>query len=213
MKHRLSVLGHSFVSGFSHHLRNKGALTPYQVAVALKLQVLLDAVFFFGSRGARVTDPNFSVPITDLIRGFPSVVFLNYGTNDLAANVPPLQAAVKVFEIAKLIISQVPSVKHIMVFGAFYRAGQLECFADKVQNFNTHLYHLCAVEFQISYFSPPGFWKNKVSIWSKDGIHPNSIRGRELYCRALRSAFMTACTTIDKGEKTKRKRRKKVKSR
>ena len=63
-------------------------------------------LFFFwgggGSRGARVTDPNFSVPITDLIQGFPSVVFLNCGTNDLAANVPPLQAAVKVFEINHL---------------------------------------------------------------------------------------------------------------
>ena len=51
MKHRLSVLGHSFVSGFSHHLTNKEALTPYQVAVALKLQVLLDAVFFLGGGG------------------------------------------------------------------------------------------------------------------------------------------------------------------
>ena len=77
--------------------------------MTLKLHLLLDAVFLGGSRGARVTDPNFSVPITDLIRGFPSVVFLNYGINDLAANVPPLQAAIKVFEIAKLIISQVPS--------------------------------------------------------------------------------------------------------
>ena len=135
-----------------------------------------------GGGGARVTDPNFSVPITDLIRGIPSVFFLNYGTNDLAANVPPLQAAIKV-----------PSVKHIMVFRAFYRAGKLECFTDKVQNFNTHLFHLCAVELQISYFSLPGFWKNKVIIWSKDGFHPNSIRGRELYCSALRSALFTAC--------------------
>ena len=56
----------------------------------------------WASRGARVTDPNFSVPITHLIRGFPSLVFINFGTNDLAAYVPPLQAAVKVFEINHL---------------------------------------------------------------------------------------------------------------
>ena len=51
MKHRLSILGHSFVLGFSHHLRNKGALTPYQVAVALKLQLLLDAILGGGMEG------------------------------------------------------------------------------------------------------------------------------------------------------------------
>ena len=209
--HRLTVLGHSFVSGFSHHLRNKGALTPYQVAVALKLQFLVDAVFMWGSRGARVTDTNFSVPINDITEGLPSVVILNYGTNDLAANVPPLQAAVKVVEIAKLIISQIPSVKHIMVLGAFYRAGQLECFANKVHDFNTHSFHLCAVEPQISFFPPKGFWKNDISIWSKDGIHPNSFRGRELYRSTIRSAFFTALTAIDKGKKTRRRRRKKAK--
>ena len=59
----------------------------------------------------------------------------------------------------------------------------------KVQNFDTHLFYLCAVELQISLFTQPGFWKTKLSIWSKDSIHPNSIRGRELYCLALRSAF------------------------
>ena len=92
--------------------------------------------------------------------------------------------------------------------------GQANWSASQIRfKILTHLFHLCAVELQISYFSPPGFRKNKVSICSKDGIHPNSIRGRELYCSALGSALFTARTTMDKGEKIKRKRRKKVKSR
>ena len=72
--------------------------------MALKLQLLLDAVcfcffcFFLGGGGGGGAGELGLQTQTSLFPSMTSVVFLNYGTNDLAANVPPLQAAVKVFE-------------------------------------------------------------------------------------------------------------------
>ena len=53
--------------------------------------------FFLGGGGGGAGELGLQTQ-TSLFPSLTSVVFLNYGTNDLATNVPPLQAAVKVFE-------------------------------------------------------------------------------------------------------------------
>ena len=60
--------------------------------------MLFFCVFFFGGGGGGGAGELGLQTQTSLFPSLTSVVFLNYGTNDLAANVPPLQAAVKVFE-------------------------------------------------------------------------------------------------------------------
>ena len=115
--YKVAILGHcSFVSGLEHHLRNRGAYTAEQIAEAMKMTMYVLQVFFFGSCGASVTDSNFVFPFVQLQRVLPTVVVFNYGTNDLANNVPTLQAAVKVVDMAKDLLTQVPSVKHVMVW-------------------------------------------------------------------------------------------------
>ena len=208
--YKVAILGHSFVSGLEHHLRNRGAYTAEQVAEAMKMTMYVLQVFFFGSRGASVTNSNFVFPFVHLQRVLPTVVVFNYGTNDLANNVPPLQAAVKVVDMAKDLLTQVPSVKHVMVLGACYRKFTVESFTSNVHLFNTILHHLCEVEPQISSFMMRGFWKHPIDFWSRDGIHPNTPKGREIYISTLKSATFTAISTIKNGQKKGKPRRRKA---
>ena len=106
--YKVAILGHSFVSGLEHHLRNRGVYTAEQIAEAMKMTMYVLQVFIFGSCGALVTDSNFVFPFVQLQRLLPTVVVFNYGTNDLANNVPPLQAAVKVVDMAKDLLTQMP---------------------------------------------------------------------------------------------------------
>ena len=162
-------------------------------------------VFIFGSHGASVTNSNFVFPFVQLQRVLPKVV-INYGTNDLANNV-------KVVDMNKNLLTRVPSVKHVIKLGACYRKFTVESFTSSVHLFNTILHPLCEVEPQISSFMIPGLWKHPIDIWSRDGIHPNTPKGREIYISTLKSATFATLSTIKNGKKKEkpRRRRKAVK--
>ena len=65
-------------------------------------------------------------------------------------------------------------------------------FRDVIREFNDRLFFACRREMLIGFHSHDGFGGNPVSVWSRDGIHPNSYRGRQLYKKSLRQALFWA---------------------
>ena len=209
--HVVAILGHSFVYGLEHHLRNKNFFSPADMAVALNLNLSVEQVFFFGCRQSCITRPDFTLPMDGLRNASPSIVILNYGTNDLAQDVPPPHVASKLMDTAQGILTSLHSVRHVMIFGAIDRICNIPSFRSRVEEFNTLLFHRCNSEVNISFMTLRGFWGNDFRIWSRDNCHPNTPRGRQLYISTIRTAVLTCISTINTGQKkSKRRRRKRV---
>lgn len=202
------IIGDSFVEGLHRHLsheqRHRGLITAYQVAFKLKLQDLLHKLHLFGIGGARI-NKNFVSKLAFLGDTKPNFLIINLGTNDLATGVSPLDAAVKLVDLAKELLNDYKSIKHISLCSAIDREGKLqvnnETFASLIYNFNGYLKNLCDVEPHIDYHIHKGFWAEPITLWSRDGIHPNNAQGRSKYKKSLRRAVFIAITRV-KAKKT-----------
>ena len=213
------VLGHSFVASLHSHLSScsssrqgdarprvsdryipetRKLISPQQIAVELRLDDLVDAFHLMGTRGAKITNSNFELPLRDLVQSRSDFVIINYGTNDLVSGISPLTVATKVLDIAKTLLRRVPTVKHIIICSAVNRQATINNrnFDEVAFDFDNYLYHLCDVEDDITYHVHKGFWKSQIEDWSRDGIHPNTARGRQLYKRSMRSATFKALKCV-----------------
>ena len=91
----ICLLGHSFVSGLHHHMSVDHPLSPQEVSHHLKLDHLVKNFHLIGKRGSQIMNSSFSLPhelITDIQ---PALLFLQYGSNDLAAGREPLESGNK----------------------------------------------------------------------------------------------------------------------
>ena len=209
MKRKMNgcVVGHSFVSGLRSHLAGRPnangtsiGLNSQDIAYRLRLEHLIDSIHLIGNRGAKIVDPNFSLPYDELLHIRPGIVIIDLGTNDLAAGTPPIVVAVKVVDIAIDMMRNIHSIKYIQICSAINRDSNLRIsnqdMCSAVQQFNRYVRHLCDVEPRVGYHVLKGFWLDPIQIWSRDGIHPNTVTGRRRYKRALRSAFFKAITRL-----------------
>ena len=69
----------------------------------------------------------------------PSFVILNYGTNDIAQNVPSPNTASKLMDIAQGILNSVHSVIRIMILGTIDRNYNAQFFRSEVEEVNAIL--------------------------------------------------------------------------
>ena len=191
------IIGHSFISGLNHHLANANGgrlMSPYQVAGVLEITHRFNDVVLTGTPGGKVCSYKSNLPHGALRRCRPEIAVLQYGTNDLAGGVPPKIVAEEVLAEAKTLL-EVYYVRHVIICSALYReSGVMDPkeFLYTVREYNDWLYRLCAEQPFIGFHSHDGFWGAPVRVWSRDGIHPNTIYGRAHYKKSLRQALFVA---------------------
>ena len=128
---------------------------------------------------------SFSLPhelITDIQ---PALLFLQYGSNDLAAGREPLEVATKVVDISRELLQFHTSIKKVAILSALPR-GHSAWLNDNIQRYNGYIKNYCEIEDQICYKPLQGFWTSDICTWSCDTIHPNTVLGRKKYKNALR---------------------------
>lgn len=188
------VIGHSFVSGLSDHFSSQisHSLTPSRTASLLQVSNVVEHITLYGIRGACVL-PSFSLPLTYLSTHSPHFVIIDLGTNDIAQGTDPLNVAMALLELAQTLCS-LYSVKHVFICSVLFRADTRASskINQNIFRLNGYLKNLCQIENNIWYWRHKGFWATDPLQWSRDGLHPNSTRGRKLYKTSLRSAIFKA---------------------
>ena len=187
------VLGHSFITGTLHHLSPASRPTSHRLASLLRVSDVVTNLQLIGQRGAQVTKPNFQLPEQALIHYAPTVVILDYGSNDLANGADPLEVATTIIDIANTLINKY-SVAHVVICSVLNRtsalgsltAAQFKSLAYKV---NHYLKTMCTDEPNLFYHIHKGFWSIPIHQWSHDGIHPNTKIGRKKYIASIRKAI------------------------
>ena len=199
------VIGHSFVSGLEHHFRNLNhgySMFPDQIADELRISDRVARVILSGVPGAQICTFASTLPHFLLRQERPDLAILQVGTNDLAAGRCPAWVATETLNQAQTLLD-VYNVQHVTICSALFRErGVVEGlnFRHTILEYNDRLFFACRGQQAIDYHSHDGFWTTPVSVWSRDGIHPNSYRGRVLYKKSLRQAlfkgFATAFTPL-----------------
>ena len=187
------VLGHSFVHGCYQHLTARSDLSPRRITHSLRLSNLLSKLHFHGLRGAMITDPTFSFPASLLHAAQPTIPILDFGTNDIVKGQDPLHIAVTLYELAEQLIKDF-NISRVAICSVIPRHAGLRRitpshFANQAHKLNHYLKAMCDGDPKITYHVHPGFWKSHYCAWSRDGIHPNTVTGRQLYIRSLRKAI------------------------
>lgn len=187
------ILGHSFVRGAHDHAANVArSYSPQELARHFQVHHLCHELHFHGQRGAMaITDSPFPLSRTVIRNVQPDFVILDLGTNDLALGKSPLEVAVELLDIAKILIANY-RVKHVTLCSIINRASRLsittEQFATAAYLCNKYLMDLCEVEARVHFHMHKGFWSSSPNEWSRDGIHPNNPIGRKKYRASLRKA-------------------------
>ena len=190
------LLGHSFVSGLLHHLSNNlSEPTPLQISEMLRLDNLVREFHLFGKRGTMLFNQSFQLPYSNLQYIQPDLVMLQYGSNDLAAGITPLEVSAKVVDLAREIIINVISVQKVVVLSALCRS-ESQPLNEKIYQYNGLLKDFCEVEENISCKCLQGFWQDPISMWSRDNIHPNTKLGRKRYKNDLRRVIFSTMPSI-----------------
>ena len=169
-------------------------MSPEQIATALEISDHIPRVILSGISGAKICCYNSTLPHFLLRTECPDLAVLQIGTNDLAAGFSPAFVASEVLNNART-LQELYHVQHVTVCSALFREGGIPDpvpFYDVIREFNDRLFFLCREEPVIDYHSHDGFWTTPISIWSRDGIHPNSFHGRKLYKKSIRPALFTA---------------------
>lgn len=90
---------------------------------------------------------------------------------------------------------QIKTTKHVILFSILNRSNlehqtSLQ-FNSNVTKLNKILKDLCQVDNKITFHRHKGFWYTQdrkplpITIWSHDGVHPNTKFGREHYTKSL----------------------------
>ena len=169
-----AIVGHSFVSSASDHLRSP---SPAATAKLLNISEKCSTLYMIGERGACILDDTFHLPY-DLLNLRPDFVVLEYGSNDLACGAATDCVSERVVALANSVVNM-GIARLVMVCGVLPRIGRLSLpsgvvFDNIVTDYNHRLHALCESERNIIYKSHNGFWSPAVHTWSRDGIHPNS---------------------------------------
>ena len=199
--HRGIVIGHSFVSGLADHFahRNGGPLSASEVAVELRVSDITAEVHLAGQRGGRITDPNFALPVDAIRQAQPHFAILNVGSNDLAVGTTAadqLAIATGTMALARELIDE-HNVSVVVVCTVVDRYEGLpgitpNDFHEHLYHLNSMLMHFCQNEHNVHYHVMRGFWRNPITTWSWDGIHPNKPQGRTMYKKAIRKSIFLA---------------------
>ena len=189
------VLGHSFVHSCLHRLSNtsRSPPTPRSIARSFRLSHLLSDLHLHGVRGAYVTDTNFQLPASLIQSVHPTIAILDFGTNDIVGGLDPLLVAVTLYELAEKLIKDF-GLLHVAICSIIPRHAGLRHmtpaqFSQQSHKVNHYIKTMCQGDPKISYHVHPGFWTTHYCTWSRDGIHPNTASGRQLYIRSLRKAI------------------------
>ena len=178
------------------------------MAIDLKVDHYVRRVFLLGQSGAKVTE--FDVPHLVLRRIDPLIILVELGTNDLAAGVRAPVVADSLQVLAQDLHHRYRAVVGVMSVLPRDKGLQdmtAKEFREEVQQLDDILKQCWVGSSAIFYHKHKGFWemqdKSKkfdlpVSAWSKDGIHPNSERGRARYKSSLRTAIYKALKSLGK---------------
>lgn len=212
--HVVAVFGASFVSGLLDHLQygSPVRLSPRDIASRLRVGRVVKEVHLAGVGGDRIMDVNLKqLPshMTKTLAVGPTIIILNYGSNDLTRGSHPLDVAVKTHDLAETLLTDYPTVQHVVLCSVIHRTHNLgvlskESFQEKSYLLNGFLNNLCDVQPSMTYHVHKGFWSSEVSDWSRDGIHPNKPGqdgGRIKFKRSLRRAIFQAVTTASRQAK------------
>jgi hypothetical protein len=193
----------SAISSIGRGKKYQDKALPVLLAEHLHLADRIGGVHFHGESGGKVR--NFLVP-QDVFDVNPTIVVLDLATNDLAErSLHPfeiLSTCSAVISLGEILVT-IPSVTEVIVCSCIYRTHKIASqkkadFSKNVDFFNKCLRELCDSEQKISYHTHRGFWRKKdrsplpVKHWSKDGIHPNSKKGRISYGASLTQAVHLA---------------------
>ena len=195
------IIGHSFISGLQHHFRNQNfgkSMTPEEVAATLEISDRVTRVILSGISGAQICTPYSTLPHHVLRIERPDLAILQIGTNDLAAGRDLAWVAREVISEAKTLI-EIYDLQHVTVCSALFRESGIPAgcdFRQIVQDFNDDLYFTCFGQPDIAFHSHDGFWTTPVSVWSRDGIHPNSFHGWQIYKKSVRQALFHGLSSV-----------------
>lgn len=194
-----TVLGHSFVSGFAHHLQtmHSSTLSPSDVAFHLGVDNSCKRVHLIGFRGAHISRL-YHGHFSDQIQ--PQLVIIDCGSNELACGQPPLEVASNIVDCAKHLLSY-SCVKKVLVCSLLVRTKKTghftnEQFAKNVNMCNHYIKVFTSSESKIHYHTHQGFWAVPPGVWSLDGVHPNSAAGRKKYLSSLRRAILSVKSKV-----------------
>ena len=207
----LAILGHSFIEGTYRHLQgSQHHCTSSYIAKKMQLENLVKRVYMCGQRGSTVvksakTKGSYILPASLLKRETPTLAVLELGTNDLASGAPPLEVATAIMDIANCLVEEY-GLKHVTVCQIINRKSGIghltpAQFAELAYKTNMYLKNICEGESTLSYHVHQGFWADEDMTWSRDGIHPNSARGRKLYIKSLRRSVFKAITQVKRTTK------------
>jgi len=187
------VVGHSFVSGLRHHLSNTTPDTPIHMAEQINISKHVKYLHLLGTPGLKLNTIKHQTQMAvSISTKQPQLVIIDAGTNDLAGGDDPLITAVHLVDFAKHVI-ETYNVKHVILCSALHRNNHIHTtpveFDNIVHTFNTALKDLAEPEKDITYHTHRGFWACPCEQWSRDGIHPNTLLGRQKYKTSLRLAI------------------------
>ena len=130
-----------------------------------------------------------------LERARPTYAIVDLSTNDLVSGSTPHQVSGSVANFATS-LTRTYGIRHVTICQIVSRhncTGRLTPaqFADLANKINQHLARMCDGEESLSFHAHEGLTDRKITLWSRDGIHPNTREGRKLYIRSLQRAFFS----------------------
>ena len=188
----VALIGHSFVHGTLQHLCNQSSLNPHQISHRMRLADLISGFYMFGLPGAIITANNFSLPAHLLAPASPNYAILDFGSNDIVQLIDPLQIATTIYDLANELVAN-HGVHKVAVCSIIPRYSGLRGmtasqFYRRAYKVNQFLKVMCDGDPVVIYHTHQGFWTPQHNIWSRDGIHPNTPKGRHLYITSMRRA-------------------------
>ena len=188
----IALLGHSFVHGTFQHFSHQSPLSGQQISCRMRLSPLISEFHMFGLPGAMVTAHNFTLPGHLLTPASPDFAILDFGSNDIVQSIDPLHIATTIYDLANELVANY-GVKKVAVCSIIPRYSGLRGmtasqFYRRAYKVNQFLKVKCDGDPVIIYHTHQGFWTPQHNIWSRDGIHPNTPKGRHLYITSMRRA-------------------------
>ena len=203
MAHVVVAFGHSFMEGLNHHFQHQSINTPELVAKSMNIDKHISKLLLVGKSGAgsqNLMELYNSLPseIKDKIRG----ALIDIASNEIATDSSPnnlLLVLNRIMDFANFLKAQ--GVRQVMIAQILPRSKGLKVsttqFSLGMGRFNGLLQSWCDSEEFFHYWVHVGFKAAPImgpphKAWSKDGIHPNSPKGRRLYKASVKYACFKA---------------------
>lgn len=188
------LIGHSFVSGYKHHLCNlyKNESPKTSICQHLNLSKLVEFIDFIDIPGGLVEVEKILSMIHDHDKY--NFILIDLGSNDLAQGIKPLNVAYQLSILGEKLVQQ-KTAPHVVFFQIIPRIGPWSSEIAHLFNkdailTNQILRTFCDVDRTLSLHSHRGVWQNPITEWSMDGIHLNSQLGRNIYTASLKRAIL-----------------------